>query len=437
MCDTLVALRGATRDGVTIFAKNSDREPNEAQVLEFVPRMRHTEERVRVTYVEVEQVDETYAVLISRPFWMWGAEMGVNEFGVAVGNEAVFTRGGYSKTGLTGMDLVRLALERSRTAREALKWITSLLEEYGQGGNCSYFRKMFYNNSFLVADPREAWVLETVGREWVAERVESVRSISNALTIGERWDSSSPGLEEAARRLGCRSPVNFRECFSDFLYTRVSKGRERHRYTQGELEKAVGKIDFFFVASLLRRHSREPYEPSRGSNADICMHAGGLTRPSQTAASMIALLYEEAPVAFVTGTSTPCISAYKPVFLSAGLPDLGPKPSHVFDGGASYWWKHELLSRKLLCGYSRYAGVVAREMERVERKYFEKAMEARTGYLKGLVGAEELRRITAEAFREAAEVEERLAAEVKASRCLNPLYALYWRRINREASLTA
>ncbi|MCC6049894.1 MAG: hypothetical protein LM580_04260, partial [Thermofilum sp.] len=53
MCDTFVALRGWTREGATIFAKNSDRDPNEAQVLEFHPRSRRTEERVKCTYVSV------------------------------------------------------------------------------------------------------------------------------------------------------------------------------------------------------------------------------------------------------------------------------------------------------------------------------------------------------------------------------------------------
>ena len=132
---------------------------------------------VRCTYIEIPQAPRTHAVLLSRPFWIWGAEMGANEHGVVIGNEAVFATLPPGRTrALIGMDLLRLGLERGATAAEAVDVITGLLERHGQGGNCGLRHEHFYDNSFLVADAREAFVIETVGRMWAVERCPPVRA---------------------------------------------------------------------------------------------------------------------------------------------------------------------------------------------------------------------------------------------------------------------
>ena len=215
MCDTLAIV---SSDGV-LFAKNSDREPNEGQFLDWQPRQSHAQgQRLRCTWIEIPQVAETYAVLLSRPFWIWGAEIGTNEFGVTIGNEAVFTREPYAKSGLLGMDLLRLALERLRTAADAVQTIVKLLGEHGQGGGCKLESPGFtYHNSYIVADPRTAFVLETAGRHHAVEEIRGARSISNGLTI--------PG---------------FAERHSDFLKTRVSACRLRRARTQDLAERAAG-----------------------------------------------------------------------------------------------------------------------------------------------------------------------------------------------------
>ena len=92
MCDTFVSLPGATSDGSVILAKNSDREPNEAHELVLVPAADQAAGVLRATHIEIPQVPRTHAVILAKPYWIWGAEMGVNEHGVAIGNEAVFTK---------------------------------------------------------------------------------------------------------------------------------------------------------------------------------------------------------------------------------------------------------------------------------------------------------------------------------------------------------
>jgi hypothetical protein len=189
MCDTLVALGPATARGATLFAKNSDRPPDEAQHVRWYPPRTDTA-LTRVTHVAVDaHPGSTLGCLLSVPAWGWGAEHGVNEAAVAIGNEAIYTTldPRTAPPALTGMDLVRLGLERAATAADAVTVITDLLERHGQGGTghdpAGEQGPKAYWSSFLVADPHEAYVVETSGSTWAVERVVDTRAISNRTTI--------------------------------------------------------------------------------------------------------------------------------------------------------------------------------------------------------------------------------------------------------------
>ena len=450
MCDTLVAIGNATADGSVILAKNSDRAPNEAQRLVYLPHARHEAgARVACTYIEVPQVPETYEVVLSQPFWLWGAEMGANECGVAIGNEAVFTREPYEKgPGLTGMDLLRLALERAATAREALEVITGLLGTYGQGGNCAIGQKLYYHNSFIIADPTEAWVLETAGRYWVAERVQSVRAISNALTIGREWDLASPGLVEHAIEKGwCRSreEFDFARCYSDPLMTWGAGGRLRQRRAAALLTAHKGQITPATMMGFLRDHgpagSDPRWHPSRGlRGTTLCMHAfWGPLRSSQTAGSMVAHLAPDLQTFWLTGTSTPCTGLFKPVFLrGAGLPDIGPAPTGTCDP-ASLWWTHERLHRAVIEDYAGRLGLYRGERDELEGEFLAGAAELyaryRTTAPEGRAGG--LAAYTASCFARAEESTARWHKAVTASPAKRPpvLFSLAWRSYSRRAGL--
>ena len=322
MCDTMVALGSATKDGSVIFAKNSDRQPNEPHLMVRVPRKRHPQgAKVKCTYITIDQVEETYEVLLLKPSWMWGAEMGANEFGLNIGNEAVFTKIKQGPPSLLGMDLLRLALERCRTSLEAVHLITDLLEKHGQGGNCGYERPFTYHNSFLIADRESAWVLETAGRFWVAQQIKDVRAISNRLSIGGDFDlAHSEVVDYAISRRWCRSreDFDFARCFTNPLITHFSRSADRERACSLRLQQDKGEITVETMMEILRSHgpgmdNDTPFsQPSLGSP---CMHGGGLVG-DHTTGSYVAKLTSEGDTYWLTGSSTPCISIFKPYWMT-------------------------------------------------------------------------------------------------------------------------
>jgi secernin len=347
MCDTFVIIG----DNSVLFAKNSDRDPNEAQVLDWIPPQQHAPGTVlRCTWIEIPQVAQTHAVLLSRPFWMWGAEMGANEHGLVIGNEAVFTRQPYAEVGLTGMDLLRLALERARDAESAVRTIVELLETHGQGGGCGHEDRRFtYHNSFLIADPTRAIVLETAGRHWATEEVRGARSISNRLTI--------PG---------------FAEKYSDRVRSWISGAQLRGSRTQCLAQSARTPRE---LAAILRDHGEknsEPhYSPINGGLNAPCAHAGGgLLAASQTAGSWISELSpKKLSRHWATGTAAPCCGLFKPVRVGEPL-EIGPPPTDRADEH-SLWWQGERLHRRIIRNPAAFLPQLGAEREPLERSWFE------------------------------------------------------------------
>jgi dipeptidase len=439
MCDTIVAMHSRTADGSVLFGKNSDREPNEAQVLTFIPHQVHNgDARIQCTYIEIPQVRETNAVLLSRPFWMWGAEMGVNEYGVSIGNEAVFTKEPKQKQGgLLGMDMLRLALERASTAFDALQLIIQLLEDYGQGGNCGFKHRLFYHNSFIIADHTDAWVLETAGEHWAAVKVRDYYTISNGLTIGNKYDYVSHGLVENAVEKGwCRNKTefNFSRCYSDFIYTKFSSCKIRQKRSSA-LISGDDLLTPAMMMSTLRDHGMHTirnWHPAPAGMKTLCVHAGfGPTRNSQSVGSLIMHLDNKLDTAWVTGTSAPCTGIFKPVWLNAGLPDLGADPEGTYDA-STMWWKHEELHRAVLQDYPARGSVFLELRDLLEKEFLEGV---------GAINLDDpvtLLDYSSTCFRKAADFTDDmvpLVNDVPARDKLPLFYQLAWKKYNNQAKI--
>jgi dipeptidase len=286
------------------------------------------------------------------------------------------------KDALTGMDLLRLALERSGTAEQALETIVQLLSDHGQGGLCGYEDKsLVYHNSYIIADPRGAWVLETAGPLWAALRVREYYSISNGLTIGEAFDRSHPDLISTAREKGWLKKggtFHFAHCFSDWFYTTFSACKTRQGQSSDLLAGSGKTMDTARAFRILRDHRKEPYRPNAHFLMNrVCMHAANsLSRNSQSTASLAACLSPEDQTFWATGTSAPCTGIFKPIWFDGEvLPDMGAAPGADYDPH-SLWWRHEALHRSILMDYPARMAAIKEERDRLEAGFLKQAEAA-------------------------------------------------------------
>jgi dipeptidase len=365
MCDSMVALAPETAARITLFAKNSDRKEKECQpLLQFPAAFHSAGSTVRCTHVEIPQVAETYRVLGHSPWWVWGFEHGVNEHAVAIGNHTVFSKEPVEgEPGLIGMDLVRLGLERGRSSREALEVIATLVETHGQGGSAFAPGAAGYFNSFLLADPREAWLLETSGRRWAARRTR-LDSMSNHLGVGADWEIGSRDLESFARTSGWWAQPGRVDVAAAYrnpgVPARISHGRQSR--SRALLEASRGRLDVASLAAALRDHLdggpvRLPgTTPDDESFYTLCMHSEPV---GTTTASLIAPLPDErtAPWPVWVSFATPCTGVFLPVYLDGVIPEAlargGEKPE-----ADSTWWVMKRLQDAAAIDFPRTTPIV-------------------------------------------------------------------------------
>ncbi len=166
-CTNFLITRGATVDGSTMITYAADSHVLYGE-LYYTPAADHLPGEMLDIYEwdtgkylgQIKQVPHTYSVVGN-----------MNEHQVSIGET---TFGGREELRnpegiLDYGSLMYIALQRAKTAREAIEVMTSLVEEYG------YYSE---GESFSIADPNEVWILEMIGKGkgekgalWVARRI--------------------------------------------------------------------------------------------------------------------------------------------------------------------------------------------------------------------------------------------------------------------------
>ena len=86
---------------------------------------------------------------------------------------------------------------------------------------------------------------------------------------------------------------------------------------------------------------------------------------------MVAHVTPDDITVWLTGTSAPCTSVFKPVWFDGGLPEQ-PRPGERFDAG-TMWWSHEVLHRATLQNYPDRIAAYADHRDDLEARFLQHA----------------------------------------------------------------
>ena len=165
-CTSLIATRGASADGSSMITYAADSHTLYGELYNQ-PAADHAKGAMRKIFDwdsgsyrgEIPEVSHTYATIGN-----------MNEHGLTIAESTWGGRPELEGSGLIDYgSLIYITLQRAKTAREAIKVMTDLVNEYGYGSE---------GESFSIADPEEVWVMELIGKGqkdkgavWVARRV--------------------------------------------------------------------------------------------------------------------------------------------------------------------------------------------------------------------------------------------------------------------------
>lgn len=340
--DIVVALGPATVRGATLLGQNCHQRVGAGQRLVLVPGRSSTPEGdLHLGKVHLPPCRSTATVLALQAVGSWGYLQGVNEHGLAGGVtcwDSVIER---KENSPAGTDLLRLVLERCHSAFRAVELLTDLISRHGQGSGAGSYQAG-RDALFLLADPREAYVLEAAGSFWAWQQIQQVRAVSNVAVIRHDWDRLAPGLyDHASLRGWCPQDGNKLDFVGTVGLDPIGQASALRRWGRATwlLERQAGRLDDLCFRRLLSDHYEgASYEadPLLGTRAPVplCRH-GIAPGDLETSAALIIELPrasgneaevgsvprpDPGPIMCWCCLGPPCLSLFFPLFLEGELP---------------------------------------------------------------------------------------------------------------------
>ena len=374
-CTTILVGKELTADGSVILGHNED------MGLEATGRLWWQQARsykgnvsVYVPYINLPHPDRTHAYWASgnpkggaglgtsakhRPYD--SVLVGMNQWGVALAcNWAHSKEEAVPKKGIRRYAIRQLVLERSKTAREAVELIGSLIDEHGQAD----WGGLIYN----LADSNEAWVVETTTYHWAAIRVpdNAIYAVANQFTISGNFDLSSRDLVQFAEARRWYDPLHDKFSFRDAYGLSEKMDQPYDADREARIHKLlddkrglIGPEDIFVVlrdrykgtdkytlpqqTPVWRKDINKASSLSRTINTNLCQ--------SSSVAQLRGRMPVEVGAVMWYAMANPGYSGYIPIYAGA---DLVPEAFSWQDSKRSpysAWWLFKSLQLAGDCDY--------------------------------------------------------------------------------------
>ncbi|MFO0865486.1 MAG: hypothetical protein U0744_12700 [Gemmataceae bacterium] len=304
--DMVVALGSATIQQQTLLGRiDFGIDPALLDVCRLDPSYHSEEDSIALRGLSLPLAGrQSHGVLGCRFAGQWGLTYGCNDANLAIGVSRWSSRFADPTLGFSGPDLVRLALQRTKSAQQAIEFLTESIETHGQFNGPSGD-----DTIFLIADSREALVLEAAGKHWALQECLATRAVSDTALIRQDWRRLAPGLADMILEQDWHRDDGSKIDFCGSLCQRVGHEPMR-RWSKATMALAMQEraIDPWCMRQLLAEHF-EACEPI-------------LSPGSTWFGSGVFALDSDKPAIFWHCPDPSRIPLYFPLFVDANLPGM-------------------------------------------------------------------------------------------------------------------
>jgi dipeptidase len=391
-CTTILVGKGLTADGSIIHAHNEDMGNLTVGRLWRINNFSTEDDSTWVPYVTIPNTGKNLA------YWASGNTkqinkdelnqtmlpydnilVGMNESGLTMSCNWMYSKEiSLENVGIRRYAIRQLILERAATAREAVDLISSFIDSFGQAD--------WSGLTYVLADPHEAWIVETTTHNWVAKKLKDneIIAIANRYSIGEEFDLASINLIQNAIDKGWynpkEGPFNFKLAYGDSEFMSEQYDSERELRVETLLKEKFGEIkpEDLMIVLRDRFHNSDEYTPPTSFEPDrITCRSKNAKRPICTnlcQSSFVAhlrpyLSREFGPVFWYT-MATPAYGPYFPLYPFGSKMIKSFTVDNPNENNTSAWWVYRHLQQKVDISYAERIKLIRNQTESVTSTFF-------------------------------------------------------------------